>query len=101
MTSSAIVGAIALLVIFYLVRGTVRIESGRSGRKVVRFNAFERFVHWLTATCFVVLALTGLNITFGRPLLLPLIGPTAFTTFSEGAKYAHNFTSFPFTLGVV
>ena len=42
---------------------------------MLRFTAFERFVHWMTATCFVVLAISGLNITFGRPLLLPLIGP--------------------------
>ena len=97
----AILGALALLVIFYLIRGPVRIESGRSGIKIVRFTAFERFVHWMTAGCFVVLALSGLNITFGRSLLLPLLGPETFTTFSEGAKYAHNFLSFPFTLGVV
>lgn len=96
-----IIGVIALLVIFYLVRGSVRIESGRSGIKIVRFSAFERFVHWMTAGCFIVQALSGLNITFGRPLLLPLIGHDAFTTFSEAAKYAHNFLSFPFTLGVV
>ena len=44
----------------------VRIESGRSGRTIVRFNAFERFVHWMTATCFIVLAISGLNITFGK-----------------------------------
>ena len=67
----AILGIFALLVIFYLSRGMVRIESGRSGRLIVRFNAFERFVHWMTATCFVILAISGLNITFGRPLLLP------------------------------
>lgn len=97
----AILGALALLVVFYLVRGPVRIESGRSGIKIVRFTAFERFVHWMTAGCFVVLALSGLNITFGRSLLLPLLGPEAFTTFSEAAKYSHNFLSFPFTLGVV
>jgi formate dehydrogenase subunit gamma len=97
----AILGAILLLVIFYLVRGSVRIESGRSGIKIVRFTAFERFVHWLTAACFIVQAVSGLNITFGRALLLPLLGPEAFTTFSEMAKYAHNFLSFPFTLGVI
>ncbi|HEY5380387.1 MAG TPA: formate dehydrogenase subunit gamma [Pseudolabrys sp.] len=96
----AIVGMLALLVVFYLVRGMVRIESGRSGRTIVRFNAFERFVHWMTATCFIILAISGLNITFGRPLLLPLIGPEGFTTWSEWAKYAHNYLSFPFTLGV-
>jgi formate dehydrogenase subunit gamma len=97
----AILGILGLLVIFYLSRGMVRLEHGRSGRTIVRFNAAERFVHWMTATCFVILALSGLNITFGRPLLLPLMSPEAFTAFSEWAKYAHNFLSFPFTLGVI
>ncbi|MGB7257088.1 MAG: formate dehydrogenase subunit gamma [Pseudolabrys sp.] len=97
----AILGILALLVIFYLWRGMVRLESGRSGRTIVRFNALERFVHWMTATCFIILAISGLNITFGRPLLLPLMSPEAFTTWSEGAKYAHNYLSFPFTIGVV
>lgn len=97
----AIIGMVALLVVFYLWRGMVKIESGRSGRTIVRFNAFERFVHWLTAACFIVLAISGLNITFGKNLLLPLIGPEAFTGFSQFAKYAHNYLSFPFTIGVV
>jgi formate dehydrogenase subunit gamma len=97
----AILGILVLLVIFYLWRGMVRIESGRSGIAIVRFNAFERLVHWMTAACFIVLAISGLNITFGRPLLLPLMSPEAFTAWSEWAKYAHNYLSFPFTLGVV
>jgi formate dehydrogenase subunit gamma len=97
----AILGMIAVMVIFYLSRGMVRLESGRSGRTIVRFTAFERFVHWMTATCFIVLAISGLNITFGRPLLLPLIGLEAFSEWSQWAKYAHNYLSFPFTIGVV
>lgn len=97
----AIVGMLVLLLIFYLIRGMVRIESGRSGRSIVRFTLFERFVHWMTATCFIILAISGLNITFGRPLLLPLIGFEAFSEWSLWAKYAHNYLSFPFTIGVV
>ena len=97
----AILGMLALLLVFYLVRGMVRIEAGRSGRTLVRFNAFERLVHWLTATCFIILAISGLNITFGKQILLPLMAPEAFTTWSQWAKYAHNYVSFPFTLGVV
>jgi formate dehydrogenase subunit gamma len=96
----SILGMLALLVVFYLTRGMVRIESGRSGRALVRFSSFERLVHWMTATCFIILAISGLNITFGKPLLLPLIGPEAFTGWSQWAKYAHNYLSFPFTLGV-
>jgi formate dehydrogenase subunit gamma len=97
----AILGMLALLIIFYLWRGTIRIESGRSGRTIIRFNGFERFVHWLTATTFVVLGITGLNVTFGRSLLLPLMSPEAFSAWSEWAKYAHNYLSFAFTIGVV
>ncbi|MFZ3249329.1 MAG: formate dehydrogenase subunit gamma [Pseudolabrys sp.] len=97
----AVLGMLGLLIMFYLARGMVKIENGRSGRKIVRFNGFERFVHWMTAACFIILSISGLNITFGKPLLLPLKGPEAFTTWSELAKYAHNFLSFPFTIGVV
>jgi formate dehydrogenase subunit gamma len=96
----SILGMLVLLVVFYLTRGMVRLEAGRSGRVLVRFSAFERMVHWMTAACFIILAITGLNITFGKPLLLPLIGPEAFTTWSQWAKYAHNYLSFAFTLGV-
>lgn len=97
----AILGMLAVLVLFYLIRGMVRLEAGRSGRTVVRFHAFERFVHWMTATCFIVLAISGLNISFGKRLLLPLMSPQAFTNWSQWAKYAHDFLSFPFTIGVV
>ena len=96
----AVLGMLALLIVFYLSRGMVKIKSGRSGINIVRFNSFERFVHWMTATSFIVLALSGLNITFGKDVLLPLIGPNAFSTWSRTAKYAHNFISFPFTIGV-
>jgi formate dehydrogenase subunit gamma len=96
----AIVGTLAALAAAYFALGRLRITAGRSGRKVLRFRAFERFAHWLTAVSFVVLGISGLNITFGKPLLLPLIGPDAFSALSEAAKYAHNFTSFPFVLGL-
>ena len=92
---------LALLIIFYLWRGSIKIEGGRTGRTIVRFNGFERFVHWLTATSFVILGITGLNVTFGRSLLLPLMSPQAFSDWSEWAKYVHNYLSFAFTIGVV
>ena len=97
----AIIGMIALLAIFFMWRGTMEIDGGRSGRTILRFNAFERFVHWLTAATFIVLGITGLNITFGRSLLLPWMGPQTFSTWSEWAKYSHNYLSFAFTIGVV
>jgi formate dehydrogenase subunit gamma len=67
-----IVGTIALLGLAYLIMGRIRISAGRSGVKILRFKAFERFSHWLTAVSFVILGLTGLNITFGKIVLLPV-----------------------------
>src|ERR1700731_4357617 len=95
-----ILGTVGALAVAYLVLGRIRISAGRSGRRVLRFKAFERFAHWLTAVSFVVLGITGLNITFGKHLLLPLIGYDAFSVVSEAAKYAHNFTSFAFVIGL-
>jgi formate dehydrogenase subunit gamma len=96
-----ILGMIAALGGAYLVIGRLRISAGRSGRKVPRFNAFERFSHWLTAVSFLALGLTGLNITFGKNLLLPMIGLSAFGSLSQAAKYVHNFTSFAFIIGLI
>jgi formate dehydrogenase subunit gamma len=96
-----IIGMIAILGLAYLVVGRLRISAGRSGKKVHRFSAFERFSHWFTAVSFVILGLTGLNITFGKILLLPVIGPDAFSNLSQTAKYGHNFTSFAFVIGLV
>src|SRR6202165_4665789 len=97
----AILGTLALLIVFYAIRGTIKIEGGRSGRAITRFNGVERFTHWLTAGSFVILALTGLNITFGKPLLLPLMGPEAFSKFSVAAKYVHDYLRLPFVLCLI
>src|SRR6202051_756230 len=96
-----ILGTIALLALAYFILGKIRIAEGRSGTRILRFEAFERFSHWPTAVSFVILGLTGLNITFGKILLLPLIGPDAFSSVSQAAKYVHNFTSFSFVAGLI
>ena len=97
----AILGMAALLALFYLVRGTIRIGDGRSGRMVLRFGGLDRFAHWTTAVSFLLLALTGLVVTFGRPLLIPLIGHPAFTALAESSKTIHNFLSVPFVVGIL
>jgi formate dehydrogenase subunit gamma len=97
----AILGMILLLAAFYFIRGRIRMRSPESGIKVLRFNAVERLTHWVTATAFIVLAITGLNFIFGKRLLMPLIGPDAFAAWSQWAKYAHDFFSWAFMLGIV
>ena len=97
----AIIGMLVVLIVFYLWRGSMKIREGFSGKTILRFNGFERFAHWLTAVSFIVLGITGLNITFGRSLLLPWMGLESFSTWSEWAKFAHNYLSFAFTAGVI
>jgi formate dehydrogenase subunit gamma len=97
----AIIGMLLGLAAFYMKVGTIGGHDQVSGHKILRFNWFERFAHWLTATCFIVLALSGLNYIFGKRLLLPLIGPDAFSAWSQWAKYAHNFIAWPFMLGIL
>jgi formate dehydrogenase subunit gamma len=97
----AVLGMLGIIVLFYMSKGRIPVEAGRAGRTIQRFNAIERGAHWMTAGSFVVLALTGLNLTFGRWAILPLLGPETFATMTLWGKYAHNYLSFPFTLGVV
>ena len=97
----AILGMLGALVLFYFVRGRIAIDGGPAGRTILRFASLDRFAHWLTATTFILLALSGLNLTFGRKLVLPLIGPEAFTALSQAGKFVHNYGSFAFVAGLV
>ncbi len=94
-------GTIGLLALFFVFRGRIRIEAGPSGKSIERFNEIERFAHWLTAGSFVLLALTGLNLLYGRHVLLPVLGPEAFAALSLAGKYVHNYVSFAFMAGLV
>jgi formate dehydrogenase subunit gamma len=96
-----ILGILGVIAAFYLLRGKVRIAAGPSGRTMLRFGSVDRFAHWLTATSFIALALTGLNITFGRTLILPLVGDTTFANVTQMGKFVHNYVSFAFALGIV
>jgi formate dehydrogenase subunit gamma len=96
----AILGMLALLAVFYFTRGKIMIPGGPTNRTITRFSGFDRFVHWTTAGCFIVLALSGLNITFGKSILMPLLGESAFAATAQLGKYAHNYLAFPFMIGL-
>jgi formate dehydrogenase subunit gamma len=95
-----LLGTLALLVAFYMFRGKIRLEKGFSGRTIQRFNAVERFAHWMMAATFIVLAVTGLNLLFGRAVLLPVLGEGAFSTLSVWGKIAHNYVAWPYMLAL-
>ena len=93
-------GIIALLFVFFLYRGKIKVESGLSGDTILRFATLDRFAHWLMAGSFVLLALTGLNILYGRYVLIPILGPELFSSITVGGKYIHNYLSFAFMTGL-
>jgi formate dehydrogenase subunit gamma len=96
-----LIAVVVVLAIFYFVRGKVKIDSGLSGRTVERFTGFERFVHWTMASSFIVLALTGLNIRFGRDVVMPIFGPEGFTWLSTWGKVLHNYVAFAFMASLI
>jgi len=91
------IGAMAAL---YFIAGPMRYTKDPQGRTIQRFTWFERLVHWTTSASFVWLALTGLNLVFGRWLLQPLIGDNTFSWLAAAAKVSHNSVGFAFMLGL-
>jgi formate dehydrogenase subunit gamma len=79
------------LLAFYLWRGPIRLHGTPTGRLIERFSVTERIVHWTVAITFTTLAITGLILTFGKTVLLPLIGYTLFAWLAVLAKNLHNF----------
>ena len=96
-----LLGIIAVLALFFAVRGRIKLESGWSGLVIERFNTIERATHWMTAVSFVILALSGLNMLYGRYVLRPVIGASAFAWLTWIGKLAHNYLAFAFMLGLV
>ena len=97
----AILGFLALLVVFYFVRGKIMIDGGPAGTTIQRFKAIERFGHWLLAGSFIALGITGLLTLMGRSFLIPVIGHDAFATIAAGSKWVHNNIAWSFMLGLV
>jgi formate dehydrogenase subunit gamma len=89
------------LVAFYAIRGKIKLEGEPTGRKLPRFTLLERMAHWSVAITFLVLALTGLTLLFGKHLVIPLIGYGAFSWLAVIAKNLHNFIGPLFFVSIV
>lgn len=85
-----LLGVAGVIALFFLVRGRMPIEGGRTGRVIPRFSLTERIVHWFAASLWLLLAVSGLIILFGRYVLLPVVGPTAFSMIASASLQAHN-----------
>jgi formate dehydrogenase subunit gamma len=79
------------IMLFYFVKGTIGLKNPPTGRLIERFNAVERTAHWTTAISFVLLALTGVIMLWGKHIILPWLGYSGFSTLTVFGKNLHNF----------
>ncbi|MFQ6547967.1 formate dehydrogenase subunit gamma [Aestuariibius sp. 2305UL40-4] len=104
-----LLGTIVALFLFYMIRGKIRVYGKKSGQRVTRFKAFERFSHWLLAGSFILLGITGLITLFGRMTIgLFANNPAAYDTAREiyafialYSKWVHNNVSWAFMLALI
>ena len=100
--SSVLVGLALLSVIgFALAYGKIKLDGPRTERFIARFTQMERWVHWFVAGLFIMLALSGLVVLFGRTLLKPIIGAEALGTIANASLQAHNLLGPLFIIGLV
>lgn len=96
-----LLGVTGVVALYFLVRGRMPISGGRTGRVIPRFSLTERIVHWFAAGLWLILAITGLIILFGRYVLLPVLGPTAFSMIASASMQAHNLMGPIFVVSIV
>ena len=89
------------IAIFYWRKGAIRLHGTPTGREIERFTPFERSAHWSNAIAFVVLAVSGLVMAFGKFILQPVIGDTLFGWLTYALKNAHNFAGPLFAVSLV
>jgi formate dehydrogenase subunit gamma len=96
-----LLGTIGALVLFFLLRGRVKIDGEKTGRRIERFKNFERFGHWLLAGSFILLGITGLVSLMGRKFLIPTIGHESYALIAGASKWIHNNVSWAFMLALL
>lgn len=87
-----LVAGVALAIgVFYLWRGPLKNHEPPTGRLIQRFTFIDRAAHWTLAITFVILAVSGLIMLFGKHVLLPLFGYNLFSVLAQTSKNLHNF----------
>ena len=92
---------VAALLLFLMIRGQLKLERTPSGKTLPRWSLPERVLHWYTAVLFILLAVTGLSLLFGRAVLIPVLGASGFSAWAQFSIYVHNYLGPFFVAGVV
>lgn len=93
--------AFVAIALFYWTKGPIKVHGAETGRKIERFTYFERAAHWVNAAAFVILALSGIVMAFGKYFLLPWMGSALFGPLTWFLKTAHNFVGPAFAVSLL
>jgi formate dehydrogenase subunit gamma len=89
------------LAVFFLIRGRVKLTEAVTGEMIERWSKSERWLHFYTASLFILLALTGLSLLYGRSFLISWLGHDSFSQYADIAKIVHNYAGPLFSVGLV
>lgn len=89
------------LAIFWFTKGPMGHSDGQGAKRIERFTPFERATHWTNAVAFVLLAVSGIAMAFGKFFLMPVIGQTLFGYLTYVLKNVHNFVGPLFAVSLV
>lgn len=92
---------IIAIALYYFGKGPLGGKHPDTGRRIERFTPFERAAHWTNAIAFVVLAISGLVMAFGKFILLPVIGLTLNGWLAYALKTVHNFVGPLFVVSLI
>ena len=90
---------ILLMVVFHVAIGRAKLET-RTGKTITRWSMLDRVLHWYSAILFIILAITGLALMYGREILIPVMGKEGFAAFAALAKPVHDYLALFFTAGI-
>lgn len=76
---------------YYLWKGPLKVHGRLTGRKIQRLSQWDRTIHWTVAISWVILAVSGVLLLFGKYIVLPLFGYTLFSWLAVLSKNLHNF----------
>ena len=85
---------------YYRWRGQIALHDRPAGRYIQRFSDVARITHWVMGLSFAALAVSGAIITFGKYLLIPVMGHSLFSWILVLAKNLHNFIAPLFVLSL-
>lgn len=97
----ALGGTLAVLLVFYILVGKNKLDSPRTGNTIERWKRFDRALHWTVATLFIILAISGLTLLYGKLFLREALGDSLWGNYAMLCKLAHNYLGPLFVLALL